>query len=245
MKNLISINRAAIVRSCLFVLLVMVATSLQAAVLAQYDFQNYSTPANRASNVTEPNSTPSSYNATLGLFSDATDSHYINSSEVNPPASTLVEIANFTVDADPGYVLNLTGLDYSYAWFSKTAGSTLSYSIFANGNQVFLDNTSAGPGATGSNGADAVIDLSAPAYQGITSIDISIRSDATVSAADVIFRTVGSGSTISSYTGGEDLTLYGSVGLTPPPVPEPSSFLLLGLGAIGLVRRFRKKTRLA
>jgi hypothetical protein len=66
--------------------------------------------------------------------------------------------------------------------------------------------------------------------------------DVTGSLASTLFGTITtSGGT--GFTGSGDLSLVGTGSGLPPPIPEPSSFILLGSGLIGLAGYLRRCKR--
>ncbi|WP_269536938.1 hypothetical protein [Cerasicoccus fimbriatus] len=163
-----------------------------------------------------------------GAISSSSDAAYIF---VNATGSTQAEALDgdsyftFTVNADPGFQLDLSSVGFNYGMY-KNAGGAIAYNVylqssvdgfgstqailFSEGNTIVENSTQ-----TISSGA---ISLSAPEYQGLSSITFRISySDDT-------------NSTNSNNVRVDNVVLNGNVSV----IPEPGHYAA-GLGAMALL----------
>ena len=103
------------------------------ASLILYDFAGNNNAQRTASKDTDPNSTASSYsaNASLGTVSSGTRSHFARAS-LFPSTNTLTTLSDFSVSANPGYVLDLDSLDFSYGVTGVTDARTFQFLVYTD-----------------------------------------------------------------------------------------------------------------
>jgi hypothetical protein len=165
---------------------------------------------------------------------------YDNTGVAVPTEATALALniaTHITVTANAGFVLNLTSLDLwlqggttpSY-WVYATAGVPLAGTSIGNGNGTALGTFAPFPTAPevspitdpSNDGSKYTVDLSGPAYQGLSSIDLQIFINP---SADSFYN----------FLGGEQLN--GTADLSP----EPASVVLLGLGGLLMLARGRSR----
>ena len=220
--------------------LCMTAATSQAAVLAQYNFTAASAVASTvATDVTAGNFTPVGINpGNVGLsgtgnnaFLRSTRTQGTEALALSDLGSGLNDYQTVTISAAPGKFLDLTSVTFGFnannnndlAGGAFTSTAVLSSSVNGFGTAITGTNTSRT--AARLNEATpftptATFDLSAPAYNNLTTITFRLST----------FDSHNDNGRLSRF---DDFTLNGDV------IPEPSTALLGGLGLLALLRRRR------
>ena len=219
----------------------LISLPAQAAVLASYNFSTSVAPTTTAANLTAGSftfatgfTTNTGYSGTgQNIFARVT----ATTGSTLAGAITANQYVKVTIDADAGFALNLTSLtvDLGYSLDGVAVptgiGVNLGASVFSSvggftapavlATQTF---TAANQGATGILYQNVNIDLTAPAYQGLSSpIEFRIY----------FYDSVTGSSPTQPIHRVDNFTLNGAV------IPEPSAALLGGLGLLALLRRRR------
>jgi hypothetical protein len=219
--------------------LCMTAATSQAVVLAQYNFTGASAVASTvATDVTAGNFTPVGVVPTnVGLsgagniFLRSTITQGTEALALSDLDSGLKDYQTVTISAAPGKFLDLTSVTFGFnannnndalgGAFTSTA--VLSSSVNGFGTAITGTNTSrtaAGLNESTPFTPTATFDLSAPAYNNLTTITFRLST----------FDSHNDNGRLSRF---DDFTLNGDV------IPEPSSALLGSLGLLAILRRRR------
>jgi hypothetical protein len=217
----------------------LLSSATQAAVLARYEFPSGAVTATTsltgvtAGSFAFTSTTDEGVLAQIdGGFSGAGDAFNRSDTTGSTEANALADDDFFSVTlsaTNVGETLNLTSVTFSLTAtndntdaFTTTAYLQSSVGGFGTGNAVvtgtgnFATRTTAGTSAASS----ASFDLSAPAFQGLSTITFQLRfADTTNSNGD-----------LARF---DNFTVNGAV------VPEPSAAVLVGLGMLALLRRRR------
>ena len=224
----------------------MLASSANAAILANYDFDstifiptpNVNGAKSSASTVQPTNGTASAFTFTINSsedasptdsgFSTSTSNHaFIRSKATGTDAAAAAaddDFFNFTVTANSGYQLNLTSLTFDLGATSSSSFTSTLY-VWSGvtpptaGNVIGSGTASSAGGTPIFSSNNKSISLTAPAYQGLQTITFRLAFADSLNAGDAINRL-------------DNVVLNGDV-----VVPEPASLGLLGLGALMLRRR--------
>jgi hypothetical protein len=150
-----------------------------------------------------------------------------------------IEVATFTVAADPDYWLNLDSLEFSYAGDIAAGSPTYTYELYTSidgyASPVFSDSVTSDETGEPAWDKSASIELDAAEFQNLTGdITFSFRFQTTSDSRNDRLRIITTES-IDGYEGfaDTDLVLYGEV------IPEPATLSLLGLGMLAMIRRRR------
>ena len=219
--------------------LCMTAATSQAAVLAQYNFTGASAVASTvATDVTAGNFTPVGVvptnvglSGTGNIFLRSTRTQGTEALALSDLGSGLNDYQTVTISAAPGKFLDLTSVTFGFnannnndlAGGAFTSTAVLSSSVNGFGTAITGTNTSrtaAGLNESTPFTPTATFDLSAPAYNNLTTITFRLST----------FDSHNDNGRLSRF---DDFTLNGDV------IPEPSTALLGGLGLLALLRRRR------
>jgi len=215
----------------------------QAAVLAAYDFTSGSAAASTTgTGVTAGNfqSFDTTNEGAIGIdtgFSSTGGTTYLRSDATgSTQANALTDDDYFSVTISvttPGEILNLTSLTLTLGGSSDGNGAVFTNQIYLLSSVDSFGSVIAGTGATASinintasppfdmnTAGSTSFDLSALAYQGLSTITFNFRVSDDVNADGKITRF-------------DDVTINGTV------IPEPHVALLGGLGMLLLLRRRR------
>ena len=218
---------------------VIISLPAEAAVLASYDFASNLAATTSAANMTAGSFTfATGFTTNTGYSSGGNIFARVNATTGSTLAAAITanNYVTVTVTPDPGFQLNLTSLTVDLGYSLNAAsvpsgvGVSLSTSVFSSvggftapavlATQTF---TAADQGTTGILYQNINIDLTDPAYQGLSG-PLQFRIyfyDSNSSLTQPIHRV-------------DNFTLNGAV------VPEPSATLLGGLGMLALLRRRRQ-----
>ena len=158
------------------------------------------------------NMTVSGIGRGAGITGTNSNNRY-NANSWNTPAFDNTAFFTFTLTPNPTYKLSLTSFVYT-GQASGTGPTSFSFRSSADGFATGVGVPTA---------AGTTISLSAPAYQGLTTL--------------IEFRLYGFGASAAGGTYSvNDFTFNGSVDL-----PEPSSLALIGLGLAGMAAAYRRR----
>ena len=209
----------------------------QAAILAQYNFASGSAVASTvAADVTANNFIANGdvgnrigFSGSGNIFLRSTISESTETLALADMAVPQDDYFQVTISAGVGKTLDLTSVTFFLGHTtdnptSFTSTAVLSSSVNGFGAAIAgtggISRTTATTTASAFNGTAATFDLSAPAYQGLSTITFRLA----------LFDNLNENGKLTRF---DDFTLNGAV------VPEPSAALLGGLGMLALLRRRR------
>jgi hypothetical protein len=213
----------------------------QAAVLASYNFTTGATTQTIAATAVDPGVTAGLFSAN-GVYStnigiSASGNAYLRSTTSEATQALVLadmavpqdEYFQVTISADAGMVLNLTSLTFFLGHTTDNATSFTSTAVLSSNVNGFgtaitgaggISRTTAATTGSAFNATEATFDLSAPTYQGRSTITFRLA----------LYDDRNENGKITRF---DDFTLNGTV------IPEPSSALLGVLGFLALLHRHR------
>lgn len=205
-------------------------TPAAADVLSQYSFASGSVLSSDA----DPLSVASSFAAT-GLSTNYSLYNFARvTSDLTDATRNTGKYWSFSITPTSGAQIGLSSLTFDSAFYGGTTGFVASFAVYSNAGgdnfATLLGTATANSQNTGSPTLSAkTIDLSGAAFQNLTS--------------SVQFRIYPFDNTSSAtrQLGGDNFVLNGAA--TAIPVPEPSSYALIGAGLAALAATSRRRRR--